>query len=675
MIKMLLMLYKITSIAIILGFRRQSVTASSDTYKYYRISLNIAIWWLIFVSVILANTEIMAEAVTTYHYDNWRTGWNRFETTLTPANVDKLQLLKAVTLDEQVDAQPLLVPGVTIGAGSFSGTRHDVVYLATENDTVYAVDAETGAVLLTRRLGRPVPQSSKGSGPRTCNNNSAVVGIDSTPVIDRQTSTLYVMAYTYPTANPTWTLHALDLATLRDKTTAVVQATATLSDGNNWSFEPAYSRQRAALLEANGNVYAGFGSFCDLDADISRGWLLGWRAGSLTPLASNHLNNRLAQAPNYSFLSSIWMSGYGIAADPAGHLFFVTGNSDPSGKTWNSHYNLSESVVKISPDLTNILSYFTPWGSLGVAYLDEDDRDFGSGGVLLLPEQPGKLFLATAAGKVGQMYLLDRNRLGGHHWPNPVLGTYSIGGCWCGESYFTGWDGIGRVVSSGGNQIIIWRLRTSPSVSLVKDSASPELIASVQNPGFFTSVSSNGTNNMIVWAVGHPIDSDPAEVTLYAFDPRAAAKGGSGWLFVAPAGTWPHTTGNANIVPVVANGRVYVASYRELAIFGLAPAGGSRQAAATLAAIAPPAPPQLPGNAHEISGTIKTVAGGDISLTTRAGELVRVDATDAARRHLSVVFLVGEPVTVFGTYRTSGVLHATEVLHAKPSPKGWPADR
>src|SRR5262249_21579522 len=155
-------------------------------------------------------------------------------------------------------------------------------------------------------------------------------------------------------------------------------------------------------------------------------------------------------------------------------------------------------------DLTQVLDYFTPSGSLDVSYLDRIDADMGSGGVLVLPTQPGNLLLATAAGKVGQMYLLDRNAPGEYHNPNRVLGTFSIGRCWCGQSYFNGWDGVGRIVSSGGNTIIVWRLQTSPSVTLVNESTSLTLPSSVQDPGFFTSVSSNGTSNAIVWAVGRP---------------------------------------------------------------------------------------------------------------------------------------------------------------------------
>ncbi len=311
----------------------------------------------------------MAAPVTTYHYDNGRTGWNQHEITLTPANVVNLVVLSTVALDEQVNAQPLFVPGMTIAGG-----RHSVVYVATANNTIYALDAATGAILLQTNFGAGVPQSAL---PGQCNNNSTVVGITSTPVIDLTLNTLYVMVYTYENSTPIYRLHALDLATLSDKVSpAVVTATATLSDRTSYTFQAAYSRQRAALVEANGNIYAAFSSFCDLNPNYARGWLLGWNAVSLAPLAANMLTDNLipAQSPNDFFLSSIWMSGSGPAVDFYGNLFFATGNSDWSGTTWNHIYNLSESVVKISPDLSTVLSFFTPWGpSFGV-------ESSGSGG-------------------------------------------------------------------------------------------------------------------------------------------------------------------------------------------------------------------------------------------------------------------------------------------------------
>src|SRR5271166_2651599 len=138
-----------------------------------------------------ASLAVGQTAITTYHVDTNRTGWNSHETVLTPANVGptSFERLKTVALDNQVDAQPLFVPAVTITAGSSQGV-HDVVYLATEGNTVYAIDAEAGTVLLSPNFGTPV------SWPLGCNNNGPNVGINSTPVIDLTSNTLYVMIYT-----------------------------------------------------------------------------------------------------------------------------------------------------------------------------------------------------------------------------------------------------------------------------------------------------------------------------------------------------------------------------------------------------------------------------------------------------------------------------------------------
>ena len=129
------------------------------------------------------------------------------------------------------------------------------------------------------------------------------------------------------------------------------------------------------------------------------------------------------------------MSGYGPATDDAGNVLFVTGNSDPSGTTYDGVTNIQESVVKLSSTLTSVIDLFTPKNQ---AALDQGDTDFGSGGVLVLPDQPGSTpHLAVAAGKDGNMYLMNEDHLGGYSsTTNNVLGTYSIGGCWCGPSYF-----------------------------------------------------------------------------------------------------------------------------------------------------------------------------------------------------------------------------------------------
>jgi outer membrane protein assembly factor BamB len=512
------------------------------------------------LGVVVASAQ---EFVTTYHYDINRTGWNSKETKLTPASVGSTSFgfLRSVTLDDQVDAQPLVIPGVNIVGGTHPG-KHNVVYVATENNTVYAIDSNNGTILLNPNFGTPV------SKPLGCNNNGPNVGINSTPVIDTKTHTLYVMVYTQTANGPAYYLHALDGGSLTDKVAPVlVSASHTLTDGTTFTFNAKYQRQRPALLLANGDVYAGFGSFCDFSPDLSRGWLLGWQAGTLTPLAANAVLDTQPVSPNNYFLSSIWMSGYGLAADDAGNILFVTGNSDPSGTTYDGISNIQESVVKVSSDLTTVRDLFTP---MDQASLDQVDNDFGAGGVLVLPDQPGSIpHLAVAAGKTGKMFLMNEDNLGGYSTTtNNVLGTYNINACWCGPSYFVDpVDGLGRVVSSGGRTAQLWKLQTSPSPSLTRISASPS-IGGGQFPGFFTTVSSNGTASPIIWALSHPVSKTSIDISLFAFDPES---GGSTMtqLFKASAGTWPNTGGDANLVPVVANGKVFVASNKQLRIFGL----------------------------------------------------------------------------------------------------------
>jgi hypothetical protein len=527
-----------------------------------------------------ASASAQGANVLTYHNNASRTGWNSGETSLTSSVIGSpsFGLLHQVTLDAEVDAQPLVVAGLTIG-----GTVHNVVYVATEGNTVYAIDGSSGVILLQTNLGTPAQL------PAVC-KKIATVGINSTPVINRVSQTLYVMTYVSVGGTPEYHLHALSLTTLADtQTPVVVSASHTLADGTTlYSFNAGETRQRAALLNANGNIYAGFAGFCGQRNKDQRGWLLGWNASTLASQAS-YLSNQVLpnNAPNDFLLTSIWMSGYGPSAAANGDVFFVTGNSDPSGTTYDKAgaINLSESVVEWSPSHGKVVSYFSPTDSgSDVATLDRGDLDFGSGGVMLLPKQSGTVpHLAVAAGKVGIMYLMQQGKLGGEN-SGHVLGEYQVGGCWCGPSYFTGSDGIGRVVSSGASNINVWKVQTSPTTTLQADTGftSPS-IATGQDPGFFTSISSNGTTagSAIIWAVSRPV-AGSTDVTLFAFDAASGAQ-----LFSATAGTWPPAT-NANIVPTIANGNVFVASYQMLSIFGVASPGQTLIPKFQLARPAPP---------------------------------------------------------------------------------------
>jgi hypothetical protein len=627
----------------------------------------------LFTAIAVATAPASAKpfGVYTYHYDNLRTGWNPSETKLTPANVKPTSfgVLAQVALDDQVDAQPLVVPNQQITAGPTPGT-YQVVYVATEANTVYAINAANGAVLHSRKLGDPVPKP-----PGCASTILPHVGISSTPVIDVAANALYVVAYTSMSGIPTYKLFALNLNDLTDKIAPrTVAASHTLSDGTTiYNFDAAVQRQRPALVAASGNIYAGFGSFCDAMASLSRGWLLGWQASTLAPLAANRLTDTLATGS--FFLSAIWMSGYGIAAASSGNLFFTTGNSAPG--TYDGVRNIQESVVKVDPQLVNLLGIFTP--SIE-NLLDKLDGDLSSGGVLLLPPQPGPVpFLAVTAGKEGVMYLLNRASLGGFTpgGPDKVLDKKFIGLCWCGASYFTGPDGVGRVVSSGGAspllnfaEIVVWKVQTSRTVALVAERAALP-VASGQDGGTFTSVSSNGTQprTAIIWAIGRPTDPNPAAVKLYAFA-ATPSRGTLPLLYSSPAGSWPDVIGNANIVPVVANGRVFVASNRQLTIFGL----GGHPFVGPAAAAGPPTAlnTQMP---HAITGVLEHADGAVLTLRTRTGTIARVDNSEALRKEQTGVLVPGNAYTAQGTYDSTGALHAQAVWRAKPSPAIWPPDR
>lgn len=605
-----------------------------------------------------------AASVLTYHDDTQRTGWNKDETSLTSANVSPstFGLLETVSLDAQVDAQPLVVANEDFTGGNTPGT-YNVAYVVTENDSIYAIDTATGNILLQRNFGTPVPQSALPGG---CSNNAQTVGITSTPVIDAAQHTLYLIADTYENGSAVYRIHALNIATLADQVApVVVTGSHVLKNGTKVSLLPNVDRQRAALLEANGTIYAGFASYCDVAANTSRGWILGWAANTLAPLATNELSDRLAKSKSSTFLSAIWMSGAGIAADATGSVYFLTGNSDPS--SYDGVYDIQESIVRESADLSKIESLFTPSNE---SQLDSTDGDFGSGGALLIPYQQNAAVhrIAVAGGKDGRLFVLNRDSLGGFSPSgNNVLGTVSIGGCWCAQSFFVGPDKIPRVVTSGGTSLGIWQLQTEPSVSLTQQNASASL-STGEDPGFFTTISSNGTKSgsAVIWAVSRPTSQSSPNVILYAFNAANAAT-----LFSVTAGTWPITSADADIVPTVANGKVLVASYKQLAIFGLVPPGATARAAVLVRG---PLPAPLAPNAHEIYGRIVSVSDDRMLVLTRYGRELAVDVAAAKRADATIELQAGKFVVVRATSGPAGLV-ATSVLRAKNSPALWAPDR
>jgi hypothetical protein len=621
--------------------------------------------------------------VLTYHGDNFRTGWFSSENLLTASNVNaqSFGLLQTVVLDGRIDAEPLVALQQQIDGQGV----HDVVYVATENNSVYALDAVDGSTLWQRNFGASVTDQYKDGD----DNVFPVMGILGTPVIDRTFGAMYVVADVFNGSTDSFQLHAISLSNGNDLgTPAIIQFSTKLLDGTTWNFDPRYHLQRAGLLEANGSIYVSFGSNGDIDPGISRGTLLRYSATTLKS-PNGGITDRLGENSSTYYLSSIWQSGYAPAADAAGDVYFSTGNSDPSRPSYSANGNRPDSMIRVSGDLRAVRGTFTTFDYF---QLDEGDVDVGSGGMLVLPDQPGNIpHLAIAGGKDGRAFLLNRDNLGGYTsgGPNKVVQTITQGSCWCGPAYFVGSDGVPRVVTGGGNGATSWKLQTSPSTQLVFDSTtgSNPIHGLPDNGGSVPVISSNGTTagSGVVWFVQKPAtssDHDPGTpVTLQAF----AASDLSQQLVSIPAGTWTHAVNsNANIVPTVSNGKVYVASNKQLQIFGLFSA-----ASKTTAATRPPAPstpdavscpPEVApltamegtgAGVHEFRGTICKVTGNQLRVTLPGQRSISFDMTEA-RSHHTPLLTLGRPIKVRATIDEKGSAHAQRITHSNAIPEVTP---
>ena len=535
-------------------------------------------------------------SVLTFHNDNQRSGLNAAEGLLDQALLEgkvpgkRFGPLGAVMLDEQVDAQPLVWASRSPVKFPSGQTASEITYVVTENNTVYAIDAsrsayDNAAILHSTNLGPAVVVSN-------CNNNSRVVGINSTPVIDADGQTLYVVSYQTEGKTRAYYLYALGLD-LAVKDRIEIKGTV-----GKIAFEPGLERQRSALLYSthSEHITFGFASFCDNPA---AGWVfaiprVGPNGRFPASGESVHLIDR--KFPGTT-LSSVWMSGDGIAEgelpDSKGmhSLYFLTGNQIHG--TYDATLNPANSLLKLSDKLVPE-GHFTPANE---ATLDQYDLDFGAGGIALADptftyakREPGgkrvqsrvTFLQAYGAGKDGALYTVDRET------QKIAANPPAIGSCHCGPTVFKGSDGDFRVVTSsakndGDNTTTLREFKVEPVLNGagVPIDTRLALLASWSMPGQaqndgggFTSVSSNrGANGSgIIWALSRaiPVSGGDAAITLYALVPGTLAQlsPGAGW----PAGQWPAGSGgNANLVPTVANGHVYVGSYKELRVFGIQP--------------------------------------------------------------------------------------------------------
>jgi hypothetical protein len=340
-----------------------------------------------------------------------------------------------------------------------------------------------------------------------------------------------------------------------------------LSNGAAFPFSATYQRQRPALLETGGLIVVAFGSFGDLAANLSRGWILTYDAGTLVQNTTGvDVLDKLGTSLDGVFLSSVWMSGSGPAVDENGAVYFSTGNSDPG--SYDGIDDIQESIVKLAPASGQLLSLYTPEA---VETYDIDDTDVGSGGVLLLPD-PNKRVGAILS-KDGLLRVFNRDNLGGKNDAALVTST-PADPCWCSLSYFN--DGQDRLVSSGNETLRVFSWQTGAYPALIQQGAAQ--MPGGPSPGAVTSVSAGGTSNAIIWVVPRPLSwgTPGVNLNLMAFQ-ATPVNGVLPLLYMAPAGSWVYGYnggGESNDAPpTVANGRVYVGSYQRLSIFGF---GGVR---------------------------------------------------------------------------------------------------
>jgi hypothetical protein len=491
-------------------------------------------------------------SVLTYHNDNARTGLNANEVVLAPSNVSAAKFGKrfAQPVDGYVYAQPLFVPELKI-----AGESHDVVFVVTESNSVYAFDANAaGPVLWHTNVGTSLSCADLND----CGDLVPGAGITGTPVIDPIAQTMYLVSLIKSSTGAHHLLHALDLTTGAEKLGSPVEISPTApgkgahSQNGTVRFDPATHYQRCALLLTGGVVYIGIGSNAESDSD-NHGWIVGRKAADLSSTMT------FCTSPDDNW-ASLWQGGGGLAADAAGYVYAETANGTFDADTGGKDYG--DSALKL--DATGkVVDYFTPHNQVT---LNAGDVDFGSANPVVLPDQSGAApheLLAT--GKPGVLYLINRDRMGHFNsgsdgqivqsvsaFPNANIigGIFASPATWNGQVYVTGIGGSVQdfTLSAG-------KLSTAPT---------SQTSTRFDWPGATVSVSSHGSTAGIVWVL------DGKAGVLYAFDAANLATK----LYDTDQASGGRDKAGPPVkfaVPTVANGHVYVGTQTELDAYGLLP--------------------------------------------------------------------------------------------------------
>jgi hypothetical protein len=506
--------------------------------------------------------------VVTYHNDNYRSGQDLNETVLTLQNVNTTLFGKlfSVPVDGLVYTEPLYLADVIVPGGSI----HNIVYVATEHDSVYAFDADS--------VGPPLWQVSfidPANGITTlsttdvsCTAISPEVGITGTPVIDPTTGTLYLVARTKENGTFVQRLHALDVTSGAEKFGGPVTIQATVlgsgagSVGGVLSFNPLMEGQRAALFMQNGLVYIGWASLCDNTP--FHGWLMAYDPQTLTQVGVQSMT------PNGTD-GGIWASGSGPAGDGT-DLFFATGN----GKFKVSTSDYGSSILRLGPPNAGVfpvLDYFTPFN---YSTLNSGDTDLGSGGVLLVDQPVGSphQHLLFLCGKEGKLYVVDRDNLGQFNATADLVlqsianvnpGSWSSA-AWWNDTLYLGGSAEPPTVSPDALRAFTF----DPISGTLSTTSTSQTAVLFGFPSPTPSVSANGATDGIVWAVQESTyNNTTGQAVLYAYDATNLAN-----LLYSSSQNSSRDSAGLSVkfgVPTIANGKVYIPGRNAVTVFGLLP--------------------------------------------------------------------------------------------------------
>jgi hypothetical protein len=515
-------------------------------------------------------TIIQASAFTgvlSWRNDNSLTGQNPKEIALTPSNVNASTFGKlfGCSVDGQIYAQPLYVPNVTL-----ANITRNIVYVATEHDSVYAFDADAipcqtlwqvtflnSAAAITAVPSTDIPGQI---------DVVPEIGITGTPVIDPATATLYVVAKTKEKGTYVQRLHALDVTNGSEKFggPAIIQAVVSgIGDGSaagliSFRSMNLTENQRSALLLTGGNVYVAFDSYSDVDP--FHGWLFAYNAADLQAAPVVFIST-----PNGS-RGGIGENGAAPSSDANGNVFVVTSDGKMAIPNTGTDYpdRLLKLQINTSPASLSVIDTFTRVNETSLAF---QQNYFGSTGALLLPDSAGSsthLHLAIAGDEASNLYLLDRDNLAA----GGALQTLSLSGpIFSTPAYWAG-NGTVYIASAGDN---LKALSPSSGVLNLPLCSPPNYCSADTFPLFGASpvISSNGSTAGIVWALDTSGYLTSAPAILHAYDAANLANE----LYVSPSSTGgpapPAGPAVKLAVPVVANGKVYFGTQNELAVFGL----------------------------------------------------------------------------------------------------------